>query len=183
MKKLVACSQQFVARKKSGAVLPTTGYRPRAGFVLVEALVASAILAVVLAAGIGAFLLAVRTSLSNSTEVQSAFLAEEGLEAIRIIRDNGWSANIAPLTASSTYYIMWSGTTWAATTANTFIDDTFERTVVLYNVYRDANQDITTSGGTLDADTKKVTVNVSWRSPSGTTTTSLSAYIANVFSN
>jgi type II secretory pathway pseudopilin PulG len=154
-----------------------------AAFVLVEALVASAIISVVLAAGVSAFLLSVRTSLGNAQEVQSAFLAEEGLEAIRILRDNGWTSNIATQTSSSTFYLAWSGTTWLATSSNRYIDSTFERKVAFYDVYRDSNQDITSSGGTLDSNTKKVTVSVSWKTPSGTSTRSLSMYLSNVFSN
>ena len=153
------------------------------GFVLVEALVASAILCLVLAAGIGAFLLSIRTSLGNAQEVQSAFLAEEGLEALRILRDNGWSANIASQTASTTFYIAFNGSTWLATTSNRYIDNTFERSVVLYNVNRDSSQDIVTSGGTQDSNSRKVVVSVSWKTPSGTSTRTLSAYMSNVFSN
>ncbi|HEY4527342.1 MAG TPA: hypothetical protein VJK53_05885, partial [Candidatus Paceibacterota bacterium] len=82
--------------KSTGSILHTSYLiRHTPAFVLIEALVASSILSVVLAAGIGAFLLSVRTSLGNTAEVQSAFLAEEGLEALRIMRDNGWTANIA----------------------------------------------------------------------------------------
>ncbi|RJQ33649.1 type II secretion system protein [Candidatus Parcubacteria bacterium] len=153
------------------------------GFVLVEALIASAILALVLAAGIGAFLLTMRTGLGNAAEVQSAFLAEEGLEALRIMRDNGWSTNISPLTASSTYYLVFDGTTWDATTTNSFIDDTFERSIVLFEVSRDSNETIVTSGGTEDPDTRLAVVSVSWREGDATTTRSLSAYMSNVFSN
>lgn len=155
----------------------------QSGFVLVEALVAATIISIVLAAGIGAFMLAIRTSLGNAQELQSAFLAEEGLEAIRILRDNSWSSNIATRTSSSTFYIAWSGTTWLATSSNQYIDSMFERSVIFYDVYRDANQDITTSGGTLDSNTKKVTVSVSWRTPSGTSTRALSMYLSNMFNN
>lgn len=157
--------------------------RASRGFVLVEALVASAILCVVLASGIGAFLLAIRTSLGNAQEVQSAFLAEEGLEAIRILRDNGWNANIAPQAASTTFYIAFNGSTWLATTSNLYIDSMFERTIVFYNVNRDSNQAIVTSGGAQDTNTRNVVVSVSWKTPSGTSTRSLSSYMSNVFGN
>ena len=98
------------------------------------------------------------------------------------MRDNGWTANIASQTASSTFYISFNGSTWVSTASNTYIDGTFERSVVLYDVYRDGGEDITESG-TLDPDTKKVTVSVSWRAQSGTSTRSLSIYMTNMFNN
>src|SRR3990167_6202962 len=162
--------------------MSVTKIKTGSGFVLIEALVASSILSVVLAAGIGAFLLSVRLHFGSTAEVQSAFLAEEGLEALRIMRDNGWTANIASQTASSTFYISFNGSTWVSTASNTYIDGTFERSVVLYDVYRDGGEDITESG-TLDPDTKKVTVSVSWRTQSGTSTRSLSIYMTNMFNN
>src|SRR3989344_3524920 len=117
--------------------MSVTKIKTGSGFVLIEALVASSILSVVLAAGIGAFLLSIRTSLGNTAEVQAAFLAEEGLEALRVLRDDGWSANIASQTASSTFYIVFDGSTWVTTTSNTYTDGTFERSAVLFDVNRD----------------------------------------------
>jgi len=154
----------------------------RSGIILIEALVAASILSLVLASAIGAFLLTIRTSLGNGADVQAAFLAEEGLEAMRILRDNSWSGNIASQT-SGDFYLAFDGTTWQATSINTYIDNAFERSITIFDVQRDGNGDIVTQGGAIDVDTKKVMVNVSWRTQSGTSTYSLSTYLTNMFDN
>lgn len=155
----------------------------RRGFVLVEAVVTAAIIAVVLSSVVGALLLTLRASLGQTAKTQSLFLAEEGLEAVRIMRDDSWSTQIASHTSGVKFYLTFDGTTWRATSENVFIDDTFERSVVFGDVYRDSNQSIVSSGGTLDNDTKKVTVSVSWSDMGATTTRSLSSYLTNVFND
>lgn len=153
------------------------------GFVLVEAVIAAAVVATVLASVVGALLLTLRSSLADTSKTQSSFLAEEGLEALRIMRDDSWNTNIASHTSGVKFYLTFDGTTWRATNTNIFIDKKFERSVVFSDVYRDSNQDIVSSGGTLDSNTKKVTVSVSWSDINATTTRSLSTYLTNVFNN
>ena len=93
-------------------------------FVLVEALVAAAILTTVLASANAAFLLSVRSGSQNTTEVQATYLAEEGLEAVRVMRDSAWS-NISSQTSGTPFYLAFDGTAWSATTTDTMIDATF----------------------------------------------------------
>lgn len=120
---------------------------------------------------------------SESTKsAQASFLLEEGMEALKIIRDTSWQGNIVPLSVASDYYFNFDGTTWKSTTTNAYIDGFFERKFKLESVYRDANDDIS-SAGTLDAGTKKAVVSVSWRGRNGTTTKILSSYITNLFNN
>lgn len=152
------------------------------GSVLIEAIVAAAIILVVLMGVISAFSYVYRSAINNTAIVQAAFLEEEGLEAVRILRDNGWAANIASQTSDVHVYLYFDGSTWTATSSNIFIDHTFERYVVFGDVYRDANKNIVSSG-TLDPAIKKVTTYVSWSTRGATTTRSLSTYLANVFNN
>lgn len=154
----------------------------KGGFALIEALVASAVLVVVLAGAIGALLLSTRSGSGIGERLEATFLADEGIEALRIMRDSSWSANIESLASNTKFYLEWNGTMWVATTTNTYIDGAFERSVVLYDVYRDSNQTIAGSGD-LDGDTRKVTVTVSWMADAATSTRSLSAYITNLFDN
>ena len=160
----------------------TSSPRASRGFALVEALVAAAILSSVLAFSVGAYLLAAQTAGTNGPGVEATYLADEGVEAMRLLRDSGWSANIATLTSGTPYYLSWNGTTWTTTSANTYIDGVFERSVTLSDVYRDANDDIAASG-TLDPNAKQVTVTVSWLQGSATSTRTLTAYITNLFAN
>lgn len=123
-------------------------------------------------------------SIHNSTqEIKASFLDEEGLEAIKILRDTSWQNNINGLSVGTNYYLTFNNSIWQATSTNVYIDGVFERSFILENVYRDANDDIA-SLGTLDAGTKKITVLVSWISGTGATTTkSISTYLTNLFNN
>lgn len=118
----------------------------------------------------------------DTGNIQAGFLLEEGLEAVKVLRDSGWDANIKTLNAGSNYYLTFNGSTWQSTTTNTYIDNVFERKFILENVNRDINDDISVSG-TPDQDTKKVTVYVSWLGRNSTTTKSISTYITNLYGN
>lgn len=113
---------------------------------------------------------------------QAYFLLEEGVDAVKIIRDTSWSSGIGSLAAGTDYFFSYNGTTWVSTTSNVYVDEIFERKFSLNNVYRDANDDIAPSG-TLDNGTKKATVSVSWRGRTGTTTKNASFYLTDLFSN
>jgi len=150
------------------------------GFGLIEILVASAVLSVVLVAVSGFYQTALNVSQTTGERITAAFLLEEGMEAVKIIRDDSWS-DIANLATDTSLYYNWTGITWATTTTNTFIDGLYERSFVVEDVYRDANDDIVFSGGTLDASIKRITVSVAWSRKGATTTRSISSYIANLF--
>ena len=113
---------------------------------------------------------------------QASFLLEEGVDAVKIIRDTSWSSGIGNLAVGTNYYFSYNGTTWISASNNVYVDGIFERKFVLNNVYRDASDDIAASG-TLDGGTKKATVSVSWRGRTGTTTKSASFYLTDLFSN
>ena len=153
------------------------------GFTLLEVVVSTAVFLIVVPALTTTFVSSLKSSLSNTTKVQASFLGEEGLEAVRILRDNGWSANIAPQASGSNFYLTFGGTTWSTTTANVYVNGMFERRLQLTDVYRDGAQNIVLGGGTLDVNTKKVKVFVSWFSGSGTTTKSLETLLTNIFKN
>ncbi len=153
------------------------------GSILVEAIVGVTLFLLIVLALSQAFVLSLKASLSNTDNVQGAYLSEEGLEAARIWRDATWTGNIASLTSGTSYYFAWNGTTWTATSTNIFIDGLFERKIVFSDVYRNGSQDIVQSGGSLDSNTRKAVVSVSWRAASATTTRSLSTYLTNVYKN
>lgn len=126
--------------------------------------------------------LAMKAAQQNTKSIKANFLAEEGLEAVKTMRDNGWAANIAPLAAGTDYYLLYNGVKWATTTINIFVDGKFERRLRITSVYRDANGNIASSGS-ADNGTKKITIYVAWPARGGTTTAQMSAYITNIFKN
>ena len=150
------------------------------GFGLIEIVIGSAVLATSLL-GISAYYQqSLKVSRSTAQIVQGSLMLEESLEVAKFFRDTSW-INISTPVTGTTYYLLFSGTNWATSTTNTFIDGMFERTIRFDDVYRDGTDDIVTSGGTLDTGTRKVTATVSWRDQSATTTKTISTYLTNIF--
>jgi len=150
------------------------------GFGVAEIVVAVAVISLSIFGLLSVASASLKMLRGNTTNIQAAFLLEEGVEAVKILRDSGWGANITPLNAGTNYYLAFNGTTWKATTTNAFIDGTFERKFIVSNVNRNGNDDIAASGA-LDPNTKKITVSVSWLSKTGTTTKSISTYVTKLF--
>ena len=151
------------------------------GFGLVEIIIGAAILATTLLAVSFFFQRAVVISRSTGELVQASFLAEEGIEVLRFLRDEKWENLSSGITPGTNYYLSFSGSSWATTTTNVFVDGVFERKFSIENVNRDGNDDITTSGGTLDPNIKLITVSVSWFDRGATTTHTVSTYLTNIF--
>ncbi len=154
------------------------------GFGLVEVVIAAAIISVVIGAVITAASSFLTTSIRNTSDVKTGYLLEEGVEALKIMRDASFSAHIDTLSDNTPYYVYWTGSTWRATTSTSTIDSIFYRTISLSSVYRNGSDDISSSG-TLDEGMRKATVTVAWfdTSRKATTTKSLVTYIADLFTN
>lgn len=153
------------------------------GFGLVEVVIGSAVLSVALLGISGFFQTVLRASRVTESAVQGDYLLEEGVEVLKIFRDAGYVTNLRNLSTTTAHYYLWTGTAWATTTTNTFIDGVYERKFTIGDVNRDANSDIATVG-TYDPDVKLATVSVAWWSPVvGTTTRSIQTYITNIFNN
>lgn len=152
------------------------------GFGLVEVLIGASIITLGIVALIQAFGIYVKFALNNDRNVQAAYLAEEGLEVATFLRDGGWGANYDRFTIGANYYISWNGSSWATTTTEQNIDGIFWRKFVVDNVYRDANDKIASSG-TLDPNTKKVTVTVAYKQGVATTTKTMSTYLTDLYGN
>lgn len=148
------------------------------GFGLLEVVLGSAIILLVVLSTVESYNIYINFALSNQNNVQSSFLLEEGIESVLFLRDTNWT-NISTLTASTTYYLYFNGTTWTSTSTPDYIDNTFLRSFVIYDVNRDANDDIAVSG-TNDPDTKKLTVTVAYPAGHSTTTKSLTTYMTNI---
>jgi Tfp pilus assembly protein PilV len=155
-------------------------FQKQKGGMMVEVLVAVAIITIAVLSATAVAQKSVTVSRQSTHNLQAAFLLEEVAEAVRVARDDNWT-NISNLTSGTTYYPTFSGGTWTfSTTPNTV--DSFTRTVVLADVNRDSTSgDIVSSGGTLDAGTKLVTVNATWSEGTNNLSKSLSFYITNLF--
>lgn len=154
-----------------------SNYKQR-GVTLVEVMIALSIIAsiaVVIGFSVTAYVDA-RTKLLNDTK--SLYLAEEGYEVLRALRDNDWDT-IDVLAIGSTHYLDVSTSTIAVSATPEIIDGLFYRSFVLSAVYRNSNDDITssTASGAI-VDTEILEVRMSVFGPTGTT--SLTALLSNI---
>ena len=135
------------------------------GISVAEVIIAIAVVSTVFFAIAQVSILALRASADRNTKAKALAITQEGMEAVRSIRDASWTTNIAGLTFAATYYITASSSQWTLTQANPgLIENKFTRTVILDNVSRNINDDIVDTGGTNDIYTKKITVTVLWGS-------------------
>lgn len=147
------------------------------GFSVIEVVIGAAILLVTVSGASLAFQSIVRSAILSGHVVQAAFLLEEGVEVVKVIRGAGWDS-IANLSVNTPYTLVYNSGVWSTQSNRVFISGLFDRTVTISNVYRDSNDNIASSG-TLDSDTKKITVDVSWRERNATTTKTISTYVTN----
>jgi prepilin-type N-terminal cleavage/methylation domain-containing protein len=155
----------------------------KGGFSLVEIVIVIAIISVALMSIISFFIFSRGVNFKMARNTEATSLAEEGMEAVRKLRDQSWSENIADLVSGTTYYPVVSGSNWTLNLNNPgLIKGLYTRTVKVENVVRAANSNISTSG-TADPDTKKLTVRVSWVETGNTKEVVLTTYITNFQNN
>ncbi len=149
-----------------------------------EIIIGTTIISLSLVGLITSFNLFVSTGLSNTQKVQAVYILEESIEAFRYIRDDGWTANISTLSKNVSYNLAFDGSNWEATTTSALIDNVFDRTITIVDVYRrDSDDDIIASTSpdskTLDPNTVQVTASVSWDEDEVNATT----YFTNIFND
>ncbi|MEI8103723.1 MAG: hypothetical protein WCG84_02335 [Candidatus Moraniibacteriota bacterium] len=132
------------------------------GFSTVEALLAVAVFSLLITAFSGAYLYGEESTMLAGNRARAVLLAEEGLEAVRNIRDAGF-ANLS----DGTFGLATTGNQWSLSGASD-VNDIFTRTVTV---------------ATVNTKRKQVTSAVAWqenaqRSDSLTLTTYLSNWIA-----
>lgn len=154
------------------------------GIGLIEIIVGTTIISLSMVGLITAFNLFIRAGLSNTQKIQAIYLLEESSEAFRHMRDGGWTANIDSLSKDAPYHLALESSGWYATTTQSLIDNVFDRTVTIYDVYRrDSDSDIVASTSpdakTLDPNIVQVTADVVWDRGKVSATT----YLTNMFNN
>lgn len=159
------------------------------GFSMVEIIVAGALLTAFVAAILAASHFELKAVDESARLGKAAYILEEGLEAVRIMRDRSWTSNIAVFSSGTTYYPLFSINWKLQTTDPGAIDGVFTRTIILEEVYRrNSDDDIVDISSldpkTVDPNTRKVTATVTWKAADGTSRSeSISTYVANIFQN
>ena len=136
----------------------------QAGMSLVEVLLAVAIFAVLVSGVIGAIIYGQESTAVAGARERATKIAEEGIEAVRNIRDSSYSN----LPVDGTYGLAISGGVWTLS-GTSDVTDVFTRSVTL---------------ATVDSRTRNITVNVTWsQTIQRTGTISLNTYLTNWITN
>ena len=126
------------------------------GFSLVEIVLAIAIFMILAVVGITTILQSFSVNKLSSEQLFADLYAQEGIEAIRSIKNRGWS-NLAV----GTYGLSSSTGVWAFS-GNEDSRDKYTRQIIVSGVQRDVNGNIVASGGVIDVDTLKIDSEVNW---------------------
>ena len=152
------------------------------GISLIEILVAVSIIAVTLTSLLGLASFSLKTTMLVKETNQANNIAQEMMEQIRNLRDGtSWNVDgVGTLTAGINYYIQKVGdpAQWQALSGTETVYG-FTKKAVFENVMRDGSDNIVEAGGINDADTRKVTVTVSWQERGRTHSTELITYLTN----
>lgn len=153
------------------------------GMTVVELVLGAAIISLFFTSIYNYFAIVLRTSKLTTRYIQSAYLLEEGVEAVKSMRDRSYTTTLKNLDTTKTWSLHWDGTSWGATTTPETIDGMFTRTMKIEKAYRNGSSDLATSG-TEDTDTKKITVYVQWQASGGVVkSVNASTYVQNIFQN
>ncbi len=153
------------------------------GLSVIEIIIAAAIIVTLTATAAGAWRLYIQVASTSTRQSQAALFVEEGAEALRLLRDSSWTSYIAPLTLGTTYQLNWTGSTYQTTTSQVLLQTQFVRTFTLAAVNRDSGDNIVSSGGTNDPNTRKVTFSVFLVGATSTPIMQTQMYLHNVYAN
>lgn len=152
------------------------------GISVVEILVVIFILGAAFFGIINAALLTFKSNQNDELFIKAKFLAEEGMEALRSVRDNNYwfsSDGLGSKSSGIDYYLNNSSARWLLVSSPIEQIGEFTRKIRFEDVYRDSNDNIVASGGSLDANSKKVIVYVSWNKEGKDYEVRLEAYLTN----
>lgn len=160
----------------------------KTGFGLIEIVVATALISGSLFALALISQIATRASSEGISGLKGTYLAEEAMEAVRSIRDDGWTVNIKPLFLDEIYYPSFSFSKWSLSTTSPGLIDGYDRQVIFEEVWRrSADDNIIPAESVedkyIDPDTLKLRITVSWpkAGQDATSSVQLINYLANVF--
>ncbi|MDO8609914.1 MAG: hypothetical protein Q7R95_05160 [bacterium] len=130
---------------------------------LIEIILAMSLMVIVLPALMVGLISSVDGKAQLYQRVQATSLIKESEEAIRSIKENGWST----FAVNGTYHATISGSLWTLQPGSETLSSGITRQLVISNVYRNTNDQIVISPtpGILDPSTKKVDTTVSWTTP------------------
>ena len=151
------------------------------GISLIEVLIGVSILALVTITMLFTMTLFLETRGEVMKKTKALYLAEEGLEVLRYLRDEDWEVFGTELSTDTVYYFSLSDTEVATTTSPEIIDGTYLREFEIHDVYRNNTSDdivaSTTGSSYVDSETMEVVVRVGFSD----STTTVRTLLTNIF--
>lgn len=144
---------------------------------LIELLVVMGLMAILLPVITTSLIVSREGKPQQEKRARAAQIIQEYHEAIRSIRESGWS-NIE---TNGNYHIELNNTTWELISGQETLDG-ISRQISISDTQRDSDNKIVESGGTIDPSTKKITTTLSWNTPIETSVNStiyLTRYLDN----
>lgn len=136
----------------------------RRGVSSIEVVVGVTIAGIIISFAMNSLVQFSQTGRSFTVRTQALYLAEEGLEFVRYMRDEQWS-NISSLPLDTVRYLEVRSDEILSTTTPEVLGE-FTRSFTVQNVYRNTTTDdivaSTTGGSAADVESKYITVTVSW---------------------
>lgn len=132
------------------------------GSLTLEAVIATGLASIFFTAVAGVLIGATTSMQSLYKKTASRLAAEESMAALR-------SISFDALTPTATGSISYSTTTnqWSLAPGTETLTNGITRTISIENISRDASCTITTNGGTVDPDSKRLTSTIAWLLPNG----------------
>lgn len=134
-------------------------FRSQKGQLIVEILVTMGLFAVMAPALLTGFTSVSQSKVQQEQITDSTALLNETQEAVRAVREKGWSS----ISTNGTYHPTQANGVWSLTSGTDTVGN-LTRSVTVSDVYRDSSGNIASSG-TLDPSTKKVVSSISWSVP------------------
>ena len=145
---------------------------------MVEIIVLTAIIVIVFAGFIELARYSLITQKRSEAKIEAANLAAEAIEAVRSVRDEDWN-NLSSLSLGTKYYSVILANKWNLTLTDPGqINGIYDRWIIFERVYRDADDNISSSGAE-DPDSKKVTATVEWNDHGQIKQFNLTTYFTN----
>lgn len=153
------------------------------GISIVEIIIAAAIIGISVVGIIGAIQIYLKIVYQNAREAQAVLLLDETAEALQYIRDESFDTYIATIPLDTSYTVFWNATGYELATSTIMLPYDMTRTVVFEEVRRDGSDQLVTSGGSVDDDTRKAIITIEWPYKDETKTLVSEMLIHNLYEN
>lgn len=147
-------------------------YHSQSGQSLIELLLAIGLMAIILPALLTGFISSREGKAQEGQRLGATALLREAEEAVRSVREKDWNT----FALNGTFHPVVSGSAWSLASSSESVNG-YQRQIIISDAQRDPNNfNIVFSGGVTDPSTKKITVSVSWNTPSFSSVDSTTYY-------